>query len=95
MPSEISQMEKAKPTWFHLYVKCKAKSNKHINKINKNKLIDTDNRVVVTTGERELGEGKVGKGVQIYGNRRKRDLRGSIQYSTQISNYNPVHLRII
>lgn len=38
---------------------------KHTNK-QKNKLIDTGNRPVVTRGEGEWGEGEMGKGVQLY-----------------------------
>ena len=50
MLSEISQTEKDKYLCFHSYVKSKKKKNNQI-KINKNKLINTENRSVVTRGE--------------------------------------------
>lgn len=37
-----------------------------MNKYNKNKLLDTNKRIVVTTVERESGEGGMGKGGEIY-----------------------------
>ena len=37
--------------------------------MNKNRHIDTENRVMVTTGEN--GEGKMGEGEQLYGDRWK------------------------
>ena len=38
-----------------------------MNKQNKNKLIDTENRLVVTRGEQVWGEGEMGNGGQLYG----------------------------
>ena len=52
---------------------------------NENKLIDTDNRLRVAGGERGLGKGKVGK----EGEYVVLGVVASIQYSTQMLNYNP------
>lgn len=40
----------------------------------KNKLIDADNRMLVTRGERGQGEDKEGKEAQIDGGRRRQDF---------------------
>lgn len=48
----------------------KQKSNKY----NRNKCMNTDSRIVVPRGEVWWEEGKMGKGDQIYGDRRKLDF---------------------
>ena len=41
-----------------------------------NKHIDTENKVVITSGERVLGEGEVVKGGPVYGDRWKLNFQG-------------------
>lgn len=53
---------------------------KQMNIQNKNKLVDTDSRLVVTGGE-GVGEGKLGKGGHIHGDGRKSDSSCGIHYS--------------
>ena len=63
---------KVKNCVMNSYVGYKTKNNEWANKKNKQKLIDTDNNMVVTTGS---GMGIVkGKGNHIYGERRRFDL---------------------
>ena len=56
MLSEISQRNAG---WFHLYVGSKNKTNEQT-KQNRNRLLDTENKLVVATGEmgmvHEIGE---------------------------------------
>ena len=62
--------------WFHSSVEYKkTKPNKQI-KQNKNKHIDTENRLVVTRGEKGWGEGKTGKGGQLCGDGWNLDICG-------------------
>lgn len=51
MLSEISQMERDKKVWFHLYVEYKTKSHEKTNQ-KKTKLIVTDKRMAVARGEK-------------------------------------------
>ena len=60
MLSEISQ-RKINVVQSHLYVKSK-KYNKLVNITEKNRLTDTKNKLVVTSGEREVGRDKIGGG---------------------------------
>ena len=46
-----------------------------MNKPNKNKHIDIENRVMVTKGKRGQREGKIGKGGQYYGDGWKLNFR--------------------
>lgn len=49
----------------------KTKNNTCTNKTNKNKIIDTDNKMVISRGEKGFGKGDVSKGGQEYSNRGK------------------------
>lgn len=69
MLSEICQMAKHKYIGFKLYVE-------YI--FLKNKLIEADNRLVVTRGKGGWREGKMGKRGQLYGDRWKQLLAVNI-----------------
>ena len=56
MLSEISQTKKNIVVWYYLYVDSK-KLNKLVNII-KNTLLDTEKKLLVTSGERKGGEGQ-------------------------------------
>ena len=58
-----SDKERPNTVWFHLYVESKKQTNEQT----KHKLIDTENRLVVTRGERGWGVGEIGEGGQLYG----------------------------
>ena len=63
MLSEIRQ-RKTNIVWYHLHVESK-KYNKSVNKTNKqtkSRLTDIENKLVVTSGERERGRGNIGVG---------------------------------
>lgn len=53
--SKISQMGIYKTFMISVMWNIKQKSNKRTNRTNKNKLIDTDDRMVVTIGKEGLG----------------------------------------
>ena len=55
--SEISQRKKI--LWYHLYVES-LKKYKWMYMQNRNKFIDTENKLVVTKEEREEGKDKLG-----------------------------------
>ena len=55
--SEISQT-KTNTRLFHLYVESKKQK---MNKQNRNRLIDTENKLVVSRGERGWGMGEIGE----------------------------------
>ena len=59
--SEISQTEKTNTILFPLYVE----SNK-INKHNRNKLTDTENKLMVSDGRGIEGLGEKGDGIKMY-----------------------------
>ena len=62
MLREISQTEKDKSIWYHLYVESK-KYNKLVNTTQKKgRLTDVENKLVVTSGEREGRRGNIGVG---------------------------------
>ena len=61
-------MEKDKYVRFHSYVEYKNKETKQ----NKNKHLDTENKLMPTRGEER--EGKMGKGGQLYADRWKLDF---------------------
>ena len=58
MLSEVSQTN---TVCYHLYVESK-KYNKLVNVTKKNKLTDTENKLVVTGRKREEGRGNIGVG---------------------------------
>ena len=60
MLSEISQ-RKINTVWYHLYVESK-KYNKLVNIKKRSRLTDIENKLMITSGEREGGRGNIGIG---------------------------------
>lgn len=72
MQSERSRMEKDK---YHIIsLICEIERNRFPNKINENRLIDSENRLVVSRREGDLGVGKMGERDQPYGEGWQLDL---------------------
>ena len=57
MLSRISLTEKDKYCSYHLYVESQ-KDSKLVNKTENSRPMDTDNKLVVSSGEREAGRGR-------------------------------------
>ena len=57
--NEINQ-RKTNDIWFHLRVESKKPNTR--TKQNRNRLLDTENKLVVTRGEEGVGMGEIGKG---------------------------------
>ena len=52
-----NKADKDKIVWYHIYIKSK-KCNKLVNKTKRSRLTNTENKLVITSGEREGGEGQ-------------------------------------
>ena len=74
--------------WFHPYVQYKTKGNKWTNKIlNKNKLRDTDNRMVISRGEGGEWRTQGVKGVKYKVTERDQTLGGGNTIEQQRSTF--------